>query len=106
MIGLEQLQAKLESVNMKIHPDTIYTCFVHGLPEVEYAQEIRDIGLMDGYDRDAIMRITRNRYEILQGRNDFQPACVIQPSRTRERSPRGWWMRKARSGSRRKEVRR
>lgn len=70
LLGLEQLQAKLESVNMKLNPETIYMCFVHGLPEVEYAQEIRDIGLMDGYDRDTIMRIVRNRYELLQGKKN------------------------------------
>ena len=64
LCGLEDLAARMDNVDS----DTMYTCFMNGLLKSEYEQEIRDIGLMENYVREEIVRLVRNRCETLKQR--------------------------------------
>ena len=50
LCGLEDLAARM---------DTMYTCFMNGLPKSEYEQEIGDIGLLKNYVRQGGNRQAR-----------------------------------------------
>lgn len=70
LCGLEDLAARMERARIPIDANTMFTCFINGLPKSEFEQEIRDIGLMETYNRKEIVRLVRNRFETLKKRQD------------------------------------
>ena len=66
LFELDALQEKMERAHIPIDTDTKYTHFLNGLPKSEFEQEQRDIGLMETYDREEIVRLVHNRYETLK----------------------------------------
>ena len=80
LCGLEDLAARMENATIPIDSDTVYTCFMNGLLKSEYEQEIRDIGLMENYVREEIVRLVPNRCETLkqrQGQNGTSDSYAL-----------------------------
>lgn len=65
LLGIEDRAAVVYKGEVGVNANTTQTCFMNGLPKIEYAQEIWDIGLMETCDRDEIIRLVQNRHDIL-----------------------------------------
>ena len=65
-LEMEDLHVKLMNAGVGTDIATTYACFLNALPQDEYAQEIRDIGLMSTYSRKDILHLVRSRYDALQ----------------------------------------
>lgn len=82
---VEDLAAKMELAGIGVDSNTMLVCYMNGLPKSEYEQEIRDIGLIKTFNRDEIIRLVRNRYEILttaKARRCYR-ACMRSPAKNK-----------------------